>query len=179
MGVLDDAIREHLELKRKHGAAEDEVKRQQEEALGPARRDVAHQHEDEADPAVAEQDAALFDGEGAPTPAAAESDAAAEAERLRCTSRRDEPTAPHEPIADDGLHEPAWTSRRSSLLRWSRLRWSRMCPRSRRSRPWRASLRSGRSRTSAPTRPRRPGRRHRSSPTPSRKRPPRSRSSQT
>jgi len=41
MGVLDDAIREHLELKRLHGAAEEEVRRQEEEALGPARRDVA------------------------------------------------------------------------------------------------------------------------------------------
>ena len=25
MGILDDAIREHIELKRKHGAAEDEL----------------------------------------------------------------------------------------------------------------------------------------------------------
>jgi hypothetical protein len=41
MGLLDDAIREHLELKRKHGAAEDELQRQEEEALGPARREVA------------------------------------------------------------------------------------------------------------------------------------------
>jgi hypothetical protein len=40
MGILDDAIREHLELKRKHGVAEDELQRQEEEALGPARRDV-------------------------------------------------------------------------------------------------------------------------------------------
>ncbi len=41
MGILDDAIREHLELKRKHGAPEDELERQEEEALGPARREVA------------------------------------------------------------------------------------------------------------------------------------------
>ena len=40
MGVLDDAIREHLDLKRRHGAAEHEVKRQEEEALGPVRREV-------------------------------------------------------------------------------------------------------------------------------------------
>ena len=39
MGVLDDAIRQHLELKRAHGAAEDEVHRQEQEALGPARRE--------------------------------------------------------------------------------------------------------------------------------------------
>jgi hypothetical protein len=41
MGVLDDAIREHLELKRQHGVPEEELRRQEEEALGPARRDVA------------------------------------------------------------------------------------------------------------------------------------------
>ena len=41
MGLLDDAIRQHLELKRQHGAPEDELQRQEEEALGPARRDVA------------------------------------------------------------------------------------------------------------------------------------------
>ena len=40
MGILDDAIREHLELKRKHGAAEEEVTRQEAEALGPARREM-------------------------------------------------------------------------------------------------------------------------------------------
>ena len=79
MGILDDAIREHLELKRQHGVPEDELQRQEEEALGPARRDVARQQEeaaevpagqtataeaDEADePAapVADQETALFD----------------------------------------------------------------------------------------------------------------------
>jgi hypothetical protein len=41
MGVLDDAIREHLELKRKHGAAQDEVEQQEQEALGAPRREPA------------------------------------------------------------------------------------------------------------------------------------------
>jgi hypothetical protein len=41
MGLLDDAIREHLELKRKHGAPDEELSRQETEALGPARRDFA------------------------------------------------------------------------------------------------------------------------------------------
>src|SRR3954454_17833007 len=35
MGLLDDAIREHLELKRRHGADPAEVTRQEREALGP------------------------------------------------------------------------------------------------------------------------------------------------
>jgi len=38
MGLLDDAIREHLELKRRRGADPDEVARQENEALGAARR---------------------------------------------------------------------------------------------------------------------------------------------
>ena len=46
MGVLDDAIREHLDLKLRRGADESEVERQAAEALGPARR------EPPAEPAV-------------------------------------------------------------------------------------------------------------------------------
>lgn len=41
MGILDDAIREHLDLKRRHGASDDEVAKQEAEALGPARRQPA------------------------------------------------------------------------------------------------------------------------------------------
>jgi hypothetical protein len=49
MGVLDDAIREHLELKRRHGASDEELTRAEQEALGPARRDPV----DPADAAAA------------------------------------------------------------------------------------------------------------------------------
>ena len=38
MGLLDDAIREHLDLKRRRGADPSELARQEHEALGPARR---------------------------------------------------------------------------------------------------------------------------------------------
>jgi hypothetical protein len=41
MGLLDDAIREHLELKRKHGASDEEISHAEQEALAPARRDVS------------------------------------------------------------------------------------------------------------------------------------------
>jgi hypothetical protein len=40
MGTLDDAIREHLELKRRAGAAADEVTRLENEAFGSARREA-------------------------------------------------------------------------------------------------------------------------------------------
>jgi hypothetical protein len=38
MGILDDAIREHLDLKRKHGAGDDEVQILEDEAFGPPSR---------------------------------------------------------------------------------------------------------------------------------------------
>src|SRR5215813_9545558 len=55
MGLLDDAIREHLELKRKHGADPEDVARQEQEALGPGKRnEFAQADEPEAEAAVAE-----------------------------------------------------------------------------------------------------------------------------
>jgi hypothetical protein len=41
MGMLDDAIRQHLELKKRSGATETEVDRLESEAFGPARREAA------------------------------------------------------------------------------------------------------------------------------------------
>ena len=55
MGVLEEAIREHLDLKRKHGASDEELNQQEADALGPARRDVP---EGEAEPAEAGHDQA-------------------------------------------------------------------------------------------------------------------------
>jgi hypothetical protein len=46
MGVLDEAIREHLDLKRRRGASDEELARAEAEALGPARR---AQYDDEDD----------------------------------------------------------------------------------------------------------------------------------
>ncbi len=54
MGLLDDAIREHLELKRRRGADPSEVARQQREALDP----------EFDEPAVTEHDAPLLDDGG-------------------------------------------------------------------------------------------------------------------
>jgi hypothetical protein len=41
MGILDDAIREHLELKRSHGASETEIKQKEAEVFGAARSEAA------------------------------------------------------------------------------------------------------------------------------------------
>jgi len=43
MGILDDAIKEHLELKRQHGAAEDELQQLEDEAFGAAERPGAEE----------------------------------------------------------------------------------------------------------------------------------------
>ena len=50
MGLLDDAIREHLDLKRRRGADPAEVERAEREALGPVRR--APEEPDHAEPAA-------------------------------------------------------------------------------------------------------------------------------
>jgi hypothetical protein len=68
MGLLDDAIREHLELKRRRGADPAEVAQQEREALGPVRGagDPAAAEELEpalAEPPVAEADPAEVDFE--------------------------------------------------------------------------------------------------------------------
>jgi hypothetical protein len=47
MGILDDAIREHLELKRSHGASEDEVRRKEAEVFGSVRQEQAAPTADE------------------------------------------------------------------------------------------------------------------------------------
>ena len=75
MSILDDAIREHLELKRAHGADESELKRLEDEAFGPPQRP------DEVDPLaeaptefltapseVVEEAAAEVEGEGRRVP---------------------------------------------------------------------------------------------------------------
>src|ERR1700742_853532 len=60
MSILDDAIREHLELKRAHGADAGELKRLEDEAFGPPQRP------DEIDPfAEAPTEFLVSPGEGA------------------------------------------------------------------------------------------------------------------
>src|SRR5579875_453551 len=66
MGLLDDAIREHLELKRRRGADPTEIERAEREALGPVRRgpdDLAGEGTPEPLAAEASSDAPLDHGE--------------------------------------------------------------------------------------------------------------------
>jgi hypothetical protein len=73
MGLLEDAIREHLDLKRQHGADPSEVAAEEREALGPVQRaaepavvededvegDSAPPHDEPPEPAADEHDVAL------------------------------------------------------------------------------------------------------------------------
>src|SRR5690348_17134344 len=97
MGLLDDAIKEHLELKRRRGADPNEVERLEREALGPVRRGPQASEE-----AVLEEDA-VFDADGAEDP---------DAEPVLYDDQADEgfadpPELAHEPaFAAEPEHEP-------------------------------------------------------------------------
>ena len=108
MGILDDAIREHLELKRSHGASDDEIRLKETEVFGTPRQEVApeappEEHtqllspEDELQPApedpyaVHPDDELVADPEATPPPPHGDAPAAAEPEPL-------EP-APEDPYA--------------------------------------------------------------------------------
>src|SRR5881398_2363744 len=57
MGLLDDAIREHLDLKRRRGADPTEIERAERDALGPVRRGPEGPNEADLDHAsVADHD---------------------------------------------------------------------------------------------------------------------------
>src|SRR3954468_24544761 len=103
MGLLDDAIREHLELKRKHGADPEDVARQEQEALGPGQRNEFAQPAAEAEPA--------------PPPPSEEEEPAPEEEPPAAVAASElpegepgipeEPTAEH-PAAAPGYDEDPW-----------------------------------------------------------------------
>ncbi len=100
MGLLDDAIREHLELKRRAGADPQEVARQEQEALGPARRgpeplEVSRPAQDEA----ADPHAPAIDED------VAELETVGEAPVAEPLVEWDEPEPVHEPVEPEP--EPA------------------------------------------------------------------------
>jgi hypothetical protein len=107
MGLLDDAIREHLELKRQHGADPEEVARQEQEALGPGQRNEFAQPAAGADVAAPPSDepatTVLAPEEPAAPPPAPEEDALPAGE----PGIPEEPTAEH-PAAAPGYDEDPW-----------------------------------------------------------------------
>jgi len=130
MGLLDDAIREHLELKRRHGADPEEVSRQEREALGaPVRGEFAqaataagaHAPESEVDEELRadaadddDEEPAAGDDEPAAAgdePAAADDEAlsvpepGAEEDPWLVEDLADEPPSQEAPPAEDVLEE--------------------------------------------------------------------------
>src|SRR4051794_11683292 len=110
MGLLDDAIREHLELKRQHGADPDEVARQEQEALGPGQRNEFAQPSAGGDvgaPPAEEPATTVLPAEDAP--AAAEEPAPPPEDALPAGEPGipEEPTAEH-PAAAPGYDEDPW-----------------------------------------------------------------------
>ena len=102
MGLLDDAIREHLELKRKHGADPADVARQEQEALGEGPRNEFAQP---AAPAAAP--------EPEPEPADDEQPAAVSANQLDELSEaepdiQEEPPAAEAPAASPRVDDDPW-----------------------------------------------------------------------
>ena len=88
MGLLDEAIRQHLQLKRQHGASDEELQLQEQEALGPVRREPV-------EPAAASSD----------EPAAASSDEPEPVLEEDAEDAYDEP--PMEPAAEALVYEEA------------------------------------------------------------------------
>jgi len=63
MGLLDDAIREHLDLKRRRGADPAEIERAERDALGPVRRDPVGSDGADLDHATLPDDHPVYDDE--------------------------------------------------------------------------------------------------------------------
>ena len=111
MGQLDEAIRAHLELKRKHGASEEELQAEEQEALGPVRREAAQSgapgaEEPAEDLADDLEPAALHEEPLEELPPEAFHEPVAPLphdDRDPRTEVLDEP----EPELEEGLHEPA------------------------------------------------------------------------
>ena len=111
MGILDEAIREHLELKRRGGAADSELKRMEDEAFGPPSRpgepDFPESEELSAHPgngaaaetAIVELPAAEEAPAGPEAPIAPPPEPAPEEEDQEGAETPPEPAEPSEPAA--------------------------------------------------------------------------------
>jgi hypothetical protein len=98
MGLLEDAIREHLDLKRQHGADPGEVSEQEREALGPVQR--------AAEPLVPEDEEAPEDAQDVVEEPVAEDvvfeeSAVEETDSSAPFDFEDEPFAPERPPAEE------------------------------------------------------------------------------
>jgi hypothetical protein len=130
MGLLDEAIRQHLDLKRRHGADPAEVERAEREALGPVRRNregpAASESDDDQVDGGAAYDQADDDwsyGEGAERledvsagepelpPLELSADEIVDAPRPRRAESEPEPTSDESAFGESAFEEPAFEDR--------------------------------------------------------------------
>ncbi len=102
MGSLDDAIREHLELKRRLGASDDEIKEKETEAFGKGNRPAPSEPEDALDEPFIDAGLAAAEPTANGQPSTAEWDPGELSSSPR-TSTADEIFEPDEVPADDAL----------------------------------------------------------------------------
>jgi hypothetical protein len=110
MGILDEAIREHLELKRQHGAADSELKQLEDEAFGLADRPAAPDSLAEAPTEfLAQPDVAGEDGTKAAEPQRSRREGPSIADLQEApepapsaeeTPAEEQPAIEHEPVAE-------------------------------------------------------------------------------
>src|SRR5204863_1629958 len=105
MGILDDAIREHLDLKRSHGATDSELRRLEDEAFGPPSRP--------GEPDFPESEEAAQAGNGAAAETAVVDAPAPEGEVASASEVEEQPAEEHqlvEPTSEPGAGAPAEAS---------------------------------------------------------------------
>jgi hypothetical protein len=100
MGLLDEAIKDHLELKRRHGADPGEVARLEHEALGPARREPVAEAEVAEEPV----EEVVREPVAAPEPAVAEDDY--EADEVPAEERLEAPVRHVAPEPEATVDQP-------------------------------------------------------------------------
>jgi hypothetical protein len=113
MGLLDDAIREHLDLKRRRGADPTEIDRAEREALGPVRRGPEVGGDDAP---AAKSEPGLDPEAGVPPPPAEQwKEPFPEDAELHEPPELHEPAPPTEDYEELPPHEPAESAEREPL----------------------------------------------------------------
>jgi hypothetical protein len=110
MGILDEAIKEHLELKRQHGAGESELQQLEDEAFGAAERPGAEEPSADAlaeaptafmaQPETEAPDVDVASSKRRPTPQIADLQEAPPQAEPEAPAEEEEPAMEHEAVAE-------------------------------------------------------------------------------
>lgn len=139
MGQLDDAIRDHLDLKRRRGADPDEIARLEHEALGPVRRQPFEREEearsraegaegsrtDEQEPELSERDSEKFYEEEYGEEEGAQWE---EPFAERDEASLDRPRSRSRPSESSAIEQPSKEEPRRESRRWRRFRRANIPP---------------------------------------------------